>query len=635
MLEQKTRIGEFEIIRLLGKGGMGEVYEAWQAHPERRVALKVLAPWLADNAEALERFWREAEVPAQLDHPAIVRIFSTGKCNGIAYYVMQLVNGISLAGMIVRANEPTPATRSYAAPAPERAPSATPPGDVTVDGPCSADDPPILKEYRADRFRTLARLGIQAARALAWTHKKGFLHRDIKPSNIMVDHHNQLYLVDFGLTRALGSGLTTRTGTLVGTPYYMSPEQAVGHPLDPRSDIFSLGVSLYQLASGGRGPYKSAHDDSDSVLREVRAGVQLPLRKLAPQVPALLEMIIQRAIDPEPKRRYQKAEDLADDLEKFLNEPTATSDERTPPRSTAAYWWSGIAIAALVVAAGTYLLVAAPWRAGPGDNPGGDAKTSEQRPAPIVEVEKKGPLAPPTLRDFFKRQRPVKTEVKLLRADNQPVLYKPLLNKLTFHPMAQEIIAFPDMKADNHRPSMMALDDPGEINFEYALEMRTFGPRSEFGIFFGWRANLADPLERPRFLVVQLDPRGNNRDPHGALRIGSWMFEDPKDARGGMSEQNPRGLFSPKDGMKGVVPLPAPKNERVPYYRVWVRVVNKKISVGVEDLQPVEFDVPWMMNNDKWLKTYSLDPHGALGVWARHGPACFRNLTIMALPTDQ
>src|SRR5437899_3008822 len=97
MLELKTHVGEFEIIRLLGKGGMGEVYQARQAHPERHVALKVLAPWLAENSEALERFWREAEVPAQLDHPAIVRIFSTGKCNGIAYYSMQLVQGISLS----------------------------------------------------------------------------------------------------------------------------------------------------------------------------------------------------------------------------------------------------------------------------------------------------------------------------------------------------------------------------------------------------------------------------------------------------------------------------------------------------------------------------------------------------------
>src|SRR5438045_2193197 len=99
MLQTQHRLGDFEIVRLLGKGGMGEVYEARQSNPERRVALKVLAPWLAENDEALERFWREAAVPAQLDHPNIVRIIATGKSENIAYYAMQLVRGISLADL--------------------------------------------------------------------------------------------------------------------------------------------------------------------------------------------------------------------------------------------------------------------------------------------------------------------------------------------------------------------------------------------------------------------------------------------------------------------------------------------------------------------------------------------------------
>src|SRR5262245_65377394 len=108
MLEAKRRLGDFEIIRLLGRGGMGEVYEALQSHPQRHVALKVLAPWLAQDEEALARFWREAQVPAQLDHPGVVRIIATGKTDGIAYYAMQLVRGVSLARLMSQANATRP-----------------------------------------------------------------------------------------------------------------------------------------------------------------------------------------------------------------------------------------------------------------------------------------------------------------------------------------------------------------------------------------------------------------------------------------------------------------------------------------------------------------------------------------------
>jgi serine/threonine protein kinase len=586
-------------------------------------------------------------VPAKLDHPAVVRIFQTGKCEAVAFYVMQLVNGISLSRLIARANEPTAVTQSFsddARPTPQEAPAS----DATQDDASAPAEPPVVRAYLADRYRTLARLGVQAARALAWTHKKGFLHRDIKPSNIMVDHHDQLYLVDFGLTRALDSSATTRIGTLLGTPYYMSPEQAIGQPLDSRSDIFSLGVSLYQLATAGRGPYKASRDDSDAVLRQVRAGELLPLNALVDSVPPMLQAIIQRAVDPDPARRYQKAEELADELERFLQQTPGDAASALPaPVSPGLGRWLTAAVVLLLVtlsAAVIYLFATAPWREPrepiaqrpPADDKkpeakptGGDGKT----PIPPKDVK---PPGPPTLREFFQRDRPLNTKVPLLRADNQPARSKQLLSPASYFAMSKEIVLTSNKES---KPALLALDDPGPQNFEFSIEMkhwdRNVEGRHDAGIFFGWRENLVDPLERPRFFAVRIDPVPDNLTPHGRLTIGSWLFEEPKDARGGLSEQNIRVLFGPKEGPKGIVPLPAPKDKRVPYYRVYVRVVNKEIAVGVEDEPPVEFSVAWMMNNDKWLRTFTLDPYGAFGIWTRNGQACFRNATIMALPKDQ
>jgi serine/threonine protein kinase len=193
MLQAHQRLGDFEVIRLLGKGGMGEVYEARQFNLDRPVALKVLAPWLAFDEEALQRFWREAQVPANLDHPGIVRIITTGKTSdGVAYYAMHLVRGISLAAMIQQVNTTaTPGTVSELAASQDTPDQAQGPGGVrgtlSAVAPVVTLAPPLLEDYRRDRYTALARIGGQVARALAYAHRQGYLHRDIKPSNLMVD----------------------------------------------------------------------------------------------------------------------------------------------------------------------------------------------------------------------------------------------------------------------------------------------------------------------------------------------------------------------------------------------------------------------------------------------------------------
>jgi serine/threonine protein kinase len=210
------------------------------------VALKVLAPWLAENEDALSRFRREVDVLAKLDHPGIVHVITTGRTkDGIAYYTMKLIRGISLSDLVREASqvqggtllEPT---RSLAAAAHET-PSEMGGGNLEAVEPAAGPPKEIIREYVTNRFPFIVRVGIAAARALHAAHQIGQLHRDIKPSNMMIDHHGQLYLVDFGLTRALNpSADVSQLGSIRGTPWYMSPEQARGAPIDQRSDIYSL-----------------------------------------------------------------------------------------------------------------------------------------------------------------------------------------------------------------------------------------------------------------------------------------------------------------------------------------------------------------------------------------------------------
>jgi serine/threonine protein kinase/cytochrome c-type biogenesis protein CcmH/NrfG len=323
------QLGDFRIIRELGRGGMGTVFEAEQLSMGRRVALKVLPFAALAHEKSLQRFRNEVRAAASLDHPHIVAVYSVGEERGVHFYAMQLIRGQSLAEVILqqrRVHDPLPpAGRGVPAPG---SPAASGNEDPTID---SAISPPSTapieqarvstardSKYAAERFRTAARLGIQAAEALQHAHDQGVLHRDIKPGNLLLDADGKLYVTDFGLARIQSDAGMTMTGDIVGTLRYMAPEQALAKRvvIDHRADVYSLGATLYELLT-----LQPAFGETDrsELLKQIAFEDPKPLRKLDRRIPAELETIILKAMEKSPHARYQSAQALVHDLRAFLD----------------------------------------------------------------------------------------------------------------------------------------------------------------------------------------------------------------------------------------------------------------------------------------------------------------------------
>jgi serine/threonine protein kinase len=294
-------LGDFRILREVGRGGMGVVYEAIQRSLHRRVALKVLPFAAAMDPTQLRRFQTEAQAAAQLHHTHIVPVYSVGCERGVHYYAMQFIEGQTLAQAIAECwRMENPTATETPTPAPR---SATP-------SPSSR-----TREF----FRMVAALGIQAAEALDHAHKLGIVHRDIKPANLLLDVEGNLWVTDFGLARLQDDTGLTMTGDLLGTLRYMSPESAAGGAqrgyLDHRTDIYSLGATLYELLT--LHPAIDGQDRQD-VLRKIADEEPTPPRRLDPAIPRELETILLKAMNKEPQSRYATAQELANDLERFL-----------------------------------------------------------------------------------------------------------------------------------------------------------------------------------------------------------------------------------------------------------------------------------------------------------------------------
>jgi WD40 repeat protein/serine/threonine protein kinase len=326
--EEQTRLanplGDFQILREIGRGGMGVVYEALQLSLGRRVALKVLPFAAALDAKQLQRFRNEAQAAAHLHHTNIVPVFGVGCERGVHYYAMQFIEGQTLAAIIreLRENAQCPMTNDQRMPNAQCPSSKDPLSDANAQTNIRHSTLGILWSLgigHSSFFRTVAHLGVQAAEGLEHAHQLGVIHRDIKPANLLVDTGGRLWITDFGLAHCQSQPGLTMTGDVLGTLRYMSPEQALAKraTLDARTDVYSLGVTLYELltlepAYNGR--------DREEVLRQIAfEEPRLPSR-WNQAVPAELETIVLKAMAKTPEERYATAQELADDLQRYMKD---------------------------------------------------------------------------------------------------------------------------------------------------------------------------------------------------------------------------------------------------------------------------------------------------------------------------
>ena len=295
----------YELLQLLGQGGMGTVYKARDSELDRLVALKIIRPDLATNQEILQRFKQELILARQVTHRNVIRIFDLSQADGLKFITMEYLEGQDLRQ--------------------------------------------VLREKGKLSPQEAARVILQICRALEAAHIEGVIHRDLKPQNIMLDQKGRAYVMDFGIARSVHLPGMTQTGALVGTPEYMSPEQAKGEKLDERSDLFSLGVMLYELLVG-QSPYYS-ETPLATLWKRIQEKAK-PLSEVDPTVPKPLSDIVEKALEIEPKDRFASATEFALSLETFLGPSAQSSTIFLPAPKTTPYWkWASAALAVLLISA--------------------------------------------------------------------------------------------------------------------------------------------------------------------------------------------------------------------------------------------------------------------------------------------
>jgi serine/threonine protein kinase/WD40 repeat protein len=335
------RLGDYRILREVGRGGMGVVYEAEQVSLGRHVALKVLPAHALLNPTHLERFRREARAAAQLHHTNIVPVFGVGEEGGVHFYAMQFIRGEGLDRVLhdlrrLRDARGGPAGADRADAAVPSEPSvaqgllagqfAPPPAvgaggagrDAGSTATARVEPQPstVLSAAGSDTAysRSVARVGLQAAEALAYAHRQGVLHRDVKPSNLLLDAQGAVWITDFGLAKAEGADELTQAGDIVGTIRFMAPERFDGRSL-PQSDVYSLGLTLYEMLT-----LRPAFEDGNKarLVEKVLHEPPAPPRKLDPHIPRDLETVVLKCLAKDPAERYASAEAVAEDLRRFL-----------------------------------------------------------------------------------------------------------------------------------------------------------------------------------------------------------------------------------------------------------------------------------------------------------------------------
>ncbi len=300
------QVGRYQILARLGEGAMASVYKAFDPSIGRALVIKFLHSDLCVDAEYRSRFLREAKAAGALSHANIVTVFDVGEIEGRPYIAMELVDG----------------------------------------GPLSA----LLKKTERLPLRDAVHIGLQVADALDYAHSRGIFHRDIKPSNLLLLKDGATVKVaDFGIAHMAGAdaGDRTRIGAVIGTPHYMSPEQAMGSKIDGRSDLFSFGVVLYQLITGAR-PFEA--DSMVSLAHRIAREEPRPIDELRPDAPPALRRIVERCLRKQPDKRFQTGREAADALAKFGRELEEEADGRGRPRRAPLKLKLALGMAALVAA---------------------------------------------------------------------------------------------------------------------------------------------------------------------------------------------------------------------------------------------------------------------------------------------
>ena len=311
-------IGGYRIVREVGRGGMGVVYEAEEVALARRVALKVLPMSGLLDEERIQRFRHEAQAVAQMHHPNIVSIYAVGHEGGVHYYAMRYIDGQNLADVIgamqeVRRESETDKQKQRTTIRNALRDSGSFPSNEFVEV-CTHQTPAPRTAYTS-----FVDLAIQLADALVHAHSVGIIHRDIKPSNLLIDATGTPWIADFGLALIQGQDNLTVTGEFVGTLRYMSPEQAMAGRIsvDSRTDIYSLGITLYELLTL---QHAFNGESLDEIIRQVTFDEPTPIRRLNARIPREIETIVNKAISKSPEDRYQTAAELADDFRHFRND---------------------------------------------------------------------------------------------------------------------------------------------------------------------------------------------------------------------------------------------------------------------------------------------------------------------------
>jgi serine/threonine protein kinase/formylglycine-generating enzyme required for sulfatase activity len=307
----ETVLGDFRIVRELGRGGMGVVFLAEQVSLRRLVALKLLGSATSQRYDTVERFRREAEIAARLHHPNLVSVYAVGERQGYCFFAMEFVEGVTLARLLAR-------LREFGAERLGEVDVAAIVSEISGSAPEVPDGtPPPTPVRHLGYFGTVARIVAELADGLAYAHSRGVIHRDVKPANVLLRGDLVPQLADFGIARDIGQKTLSLTGDLVGTPYYMSPELAMAGriPVDHRTDIYSLGVTLFEMLALAV-PFPGS--SSAEVLRKILLEPTPSPRRFNARIPRDLQVIALKAMEKDPAHRYPTASDMAEDLRRFL-----------------------------------------------------------------------------------------------------------------------------------------------------------------------------------------------------------------------------------------------------------------------------------------------------------------------------